>query len=68
MPNDHGEVGPPEEIVYDLDESLDLLTALETARDTLRDTEHLAGVLLLEGQIQVLHRKLNLDDGGSDVD
>lgn len=65
MPDD--DVEPPDEVVYDVEEALDLLTALESARDTLRDTEHLAGVLLLEGQIQVLHRKLRLDDGGSDA-
>jgi hypothetical protein len=66
MPNGDDQE-PPDTIVFDLEEALDLLTALEAARDTLRDTEHLAGVLLLEGQIQVLHRKLKLDDGGSDA-
>lgn len=66
MPNGD-DVEPPVEVVYDLEEALDLLTALEASRDTLRHTEHLAGVLLLEGQIQVLHRKLRLDDGGSDA-
>ncbi|HVM52638.1 MAG TPA: hypothetical protein VM262_05530 [Acidimicrobiales bacterium] len=66
MPNGD-DAHPPHEVVYDLEEALDLLTALEAARDTLRDTEHLAGVLLLEGQIQVLHRKLGLDDGDSDA-
>jgi hypothetical protein len=63
----NGDDGPPDEVVYDLEEALDLLTALEAARDTLRDTEHYAGVVLLEGQIQVLHRKLRLDDGGPDA-
>jgi hypothetical protein len=65
MPN--GDDGPPDEVVYNLEEALDLLTALEAARDTLRDAEHYAGVVLLEGQIQVLHRKLRLDDGGPDA-
>ena len=59
------DIDPPSAITYDLEEALDLLTALEASRDTLRETEHLAGVLLLEGQIQVLHRKLRLDDGGT---
>jgi len=58
---------PPTEIVYDLDAALDLLAALEAARDTLRDSEHLAGVLLLEAQIRDLHRRLRLDDGGPDA-
>ena len=58
---------PPDEIVYDLEEALDLLAALETASETMRDTERLAGVMLLEGQILVLHRKLRLDDGGTDA-
>lgn len=66
MPNGDG-VEPPDEVVYDLEEALDLLTALEEASATLRDTEHLAGVLLLDGQIQVLLHKLRLDDGGSDA-
>lgn len=66
MPNGD-DVEPPDEVVYDLEEALDLLTALEAARDTLRNTEHLAGVLLLEGQIRVLHHKLRLDDGGPDA-
>ena len=45
----------------------ELLAALEDARDTLRDTEHLAGVLTLEAQIQLLSRRLGFDDGGTDV-
>lgn len=43
------------------------MAALEDARDTLRDTEHLAGVLALEAQIQVLNRRLGFDDGGTDA-
>jgi hypothetical protein len=38
-----GENGPPTSVTYDLEEALELLAALEDARDTLRDTEHLAG-------------------------
>ena len=42
----YGEVmesgGPPDEVRYDLDESLGLLAALEDARDALADTDHLA--------------------------
>lgn len=65
MPN--GEQEPPTSVTYDLDEALELLAALEDARDTLRDTEHLAGVLTLEAQIQLLSRRLGFDDGGTDA-
>ena len=62
-----GDQEPPTSVTYDLDEALELLAALEDARDTLRDTEHLAGVLTLEAQIQLLSRRLGFDDGGTDV-
>lgn len=62
----NGESGPPTSVTLDLDEALDLLAAPEEARDTLRDTEHLAGVVSLEAQIQLLSRRLGFDDGGSD--
>lgn len=58
---------PPPSVAYDLEEALELLAALEEARDTLRDTEHLAGVVTLEAQIQLLSRRLGFDDGGTDV-
>lgn len=62
----NGESEPPTSVTYDLEEAIDLLAALEEARDTLRDTEHLAGVLTLEAQIQLLSRRLGFDDGGPD--
>lgn len=62
-----GEKEPPTSVTYDLEEALELLAALEEARDTLRDTEHLAGVLTLEAQIQLLSRRLGFDDGGTDA-
>ena len=58
---------PPTSVTYDLEEALELLAALEEARDTLRDTEHLAGVLTLEAQVQILSRRLGFDDGGTDA-
>ena len=64
VPN--GEPEPPTSVTLDLEEALDLLAALEEARDTLRDSEHLAGVLTLEVQIQLLSRRLGFDDGGPD--
>lgn len=65
MPN--GEPEPPTNVTFDLEEALDLLAALEDARATLRDGEHLAGVVTLEVQIQLLSRRLGFDDGGSDA-
>jgi hypothetical protein len=54
--------GLPEEISYDLEESLDLLAALEDARDAL------AVVAQLEHEIARLSRKLGFDrpSGGGD--
>ena len=63
----NGEQEPPTSVTYDLEEALALLAALEEARDTLRDTEHLAAVLTLEAQIQILSRRLGFDDGGTDA-
>ncbi len=68
----YGEVmesgGPPDEVRYDLDESLGLLAALEDARDAVADTDHLAIVAQLEQQIAGLSRKLGFDhpSGGGD--
>jgi hypothetical protein len=62
-----GEQEPPTSVTFDLEEALELLAALEDARATLRDGEHLAGVLTLEAQIQLLSRRLGFDDGGSDA-
>lgn len=66
MPADERE--PPEGIVYDLDEALGLLGALEDARDALIDSSHLAVVVGIETEIRVLSRKLGFDDpaGGTD--
>jgi hypothetical protein len=59
---------PPEEVRYDLEESLDLLAALEDARDALTDGDRLAVVAQLEHQVAVLSRKLGFDhpSGGED--
>jgi hypothetical protein len=60
--------GPPEEISYDLEESLELLAALEDARDALGSGDHLAVVAELEHEIARLSRKLGFDSpsGGGD--
>lgn len=64
MPEDE----PPDSVVLSLDEALDLLAALEDARDHMIDGGHLAGVLPIEEQIRLLSRRLGFDDpfGGPD--
>jgi hypothetical protein len=50
---------------FDLEEALNLLAALEDSRDVLVDTDHLAVLSQVEHQIQILSRKLGLDQGGA---
>jgi hypothetical protein len=59
---------PPNRLVYRLEEALDLLAALEDSRDVLIETDYLAVLSQVEHQIQILSRRLGLDQGGSDVD
>lgn len=61
-------VEPPDEVSYSLEDSLDLLAALEDARDALVETDHLAVVAQLEHQVVILSRKLGFDQppGGGD--
>lgn len=47
---------------FDLEEALDLLAALEDARDALVDSSHLGVVLRVEDQIRQVSRKLDFDD------
>jgi len=61
------EFDPPEQIDLGLDEALDLLAALEDARDVLIGTDHLSVLTQVEHQIQVVSRKLGFEQGGSDV-
>jgi len=61
------EFDPPEQIDLGLNEALDLLAALEDARDVLIDTDHLAVLAQVEHQIQAVSRKLGFEQGGSDV-
>jgi hypothetical protein len=60
--------GPPDAVRYDLEESFELLAALEDARDALSDSNHLAVVAQLEHEIARLSRKLGFDrpSGGGD--
>jgi len=59
---------PPDEVVYDLDEALELLAALEDAREALAETDFLAPVAEVEREIARLHRKLGFGRpfGGTD--
>jgi hypothetical protein len=60
---------PPRVVVVDLDEALNLLAVFEDCRDVLSDTNDFAVVFQVERQIQIqiLSRKLGLDQGGPDV-
>ena len=57
---------PPERVEFDLDEALGLLAALEDARDVLNGTDFLSVLAQVEGQTQLLVRKLGLEPGGAD--
>ena len=58
---------PPEVVRYGLGEALELLAALEDARDELSDSDHLAVIVQLEYQIAVLNRRLGFDDPQGDA-
>ena len=55
---------PPGEVRYSLEEALDLLAALEDAQDALVETNHLAEVSQIEGQVQVLNARLGFGENG----
>lgn len=59
--------GPPADVVLTLGQALDLLAALEDARDILIRTDHLSVLAQVEDQIQRLSRKLGFDQGGPDA-
>ena len=67
--SDSGEREPPRYVWYTLDEALELLAALEDARDALIDAGHLLVVVSIEAQVRDLNRRLDFDDpwGGADV-
>ena len=54
---------PPDAVAYSLEEALELLAALEDARDLLADSDHLAMLAQVEHQTAVLSRKLGFDEG-----
>jgi hypothetical protein len=53
--------------VYDLEDALELLAALEDTRDVLADSDHLAVLVQVEHQIELLSRRLGFDRGGADA-
>jgi len=55
---------PPARVNYGLEEALDLLAALEEARDALIVTDHLAEAAQVEHQVQLLSRRLGFDESG----
>ena len=62
-----GDPEPPDDVEFGLEEALDLLAALEEARDALIETDHLAEAAQVEHQIQLLSRRLGFDEpGGGD--
>ena len=52
---------------YSFEEALDLLACLEDARDVLTDTDYLSALAQAEHQVQLLSRRLRLDEGGADA-
>lgn len=56
--------GPPEQIVFTIDEALDLLSHLEDARSSFEEAGMLDGSLLIEEPIRLVNRKLGFDDPG----
>jgi hypothetical protein len=55
---------PPARVQYGLEEALDLLAALEEARDALITTDHLAEAAQVEHQVHLLSRRLGFDESG----
>ena len=57
---------PPASIELSLEQTLELLAALEDARDALGESDHLAVLAQIEHQVRVLGRKLGFDEGNRD--
>jgi hypothetical protein len=56
---------PPGQITFDLSEALELLAALEDARDSLTQSDHLSVLAEVEHQVIIVSRKLGFDDEGN---
>lgn len=63
-----GTTEPPQSVSYDLEAALELLAALEDARDALDESDHLAVLMQLEHQVVQLGHKLGFgqSSGGED--
>lgn len=59
---------PPTGAYYPLDEALELLAVLEDVREDLAGGHSMTLLMLVEVEVALLHRKLGLDEGGSDGD
>ena len=59
---------PPDVVTYDMEEALELLTALEDAREALADSDHLAVVAVIEQEVARLERNLGFDRPFGGVD
>ena len=59
---------PPDRILYDLEEALELLAALEDAFEVVAESDYLGVVAEVETEVSRLHRKLGFDRpfGGED--
>lgn len=63
MPDpDESAAEPPIVVVYDLDDALTLLAALEDVRDTLIESRYLVMVIVVESEIQALSSRIGLDN------
>lgn len=56
-----GDLEPPREVWYALEEALALLADLEDARDALINSRQFAVVVGIENEIRLLSRKLDLE-------
>src|SRR5665213_531434 len=56
---------PPDAVHISLDEALELLAALEDARDVLIETDHLSVLAQVVYQIRLLSSRIGFDQGGS---
>ena len=52
--------------MYDLEEALDLLAALEDALEVVAGTDYLGVVAEVENEVARLHRKLGFDHPGGE--
>lgn len=57
---------PPGSVAYGLEDALELLAALEDAREVLGDSDHLAVLAQIEHQVALLSRKLGFNDSGGE--